>query len=488
MSEISSIDTTRAGACRALLIGSDPDRDLPGVHEDVMAMASALDQLGWDDIRLCHEHRATRRNILRAVDALIARTEPGDAVVVYYAGHGSRARAVSAGQRSGRPLPAFIVPMDIDHSSAEDFRGISDLELSLELARLTARTRNVTVIMDCCHSGRVVRGPRGMRDAGPVRVRFRPDCSIGIDRHLAALRRERDTSAIEGRQSDPHAIRILACEPSEQALEVYEDGRPGGVLTRELIRILTGRSAGTATWRLVASVLREAVRSRVPSGHWQTPQIEGPIDRVPFETRRESSGHLASTYRPDHRRDELRLRGGYLLDMQRGDRYQVRPLPHQRGRGVVYRDGRPATPAHPVEVEVTRVGAGYAVVTSDRGEDADVPAGAPAFLIARSSPGRPVVVRAAGQQRDPARAGLRAAIGRSIERSLFVRVADPAADGATDDVGGDAADDVADDNSRVGTDADPVLATVTVGDDLIELRDGQGVVREWREPGAAIDE
>jgi hypothetical protein len=51
----------------------------------------------------------------------------------------------------------FIVPMDYNPCDRVDFRGNLQDEISALLRKLTDRTPNVTVIMDCCHAGRMAR-------------------------------------------------------------------------------------------------------------------------------------------------------------------------------------------------------------------------------------------------------------------------------------------------------------------------------------------
>ncbi|MCA9710281.1 MAG: caspase family protein, partial [Myxococcales bacterium] len=80
---------------RALLIGSPAtgEHALPGVLGDVERMRARLEARGFA-CTLCAGEHATRQGILDALEQLCAQTRPGDAVVVYYAGHGGRASLV----------------------------------------------------------------------------------------------------------------------------------------------------------------------------------------------------------------------------------------------------------------------------------------------------------------------------------------------------------------------------------------------------------
>lgn len=146
----------------ALLIGS-PYGDLAGPVADVERLAGLLSRVGFEIMR-CVDQDATREGILRAYRSLIANTCNGDVVAIYYSGHGARSldEAYRPPDEFAPPkrYHHFIVPMDIGQSSEGDFRGILSLELSSLLGQLTAKTSNVTVFFDCCHSGGMTRDLR----------------------------------------------------------------------------------------------------------------------------------------------------------------------------------------------------------------------------------------------------------------------------------------------------------------------------------------
>ena len=142
----------------ALLLGSQCF-GLTGVDHDVKAMAASLTE---------------RRSRSRFVPALTfpalpwwtplatfaRRTHAGDAVVLYYSGHGGRVALPDwkARQREGKPAFAhFLVPADIEESTASDFKGLTDAEMSQFQWQLVDITHNVTTILDCCHSGTMAR-------------------------------------------------------------------------------------------------------------------------------------------------------------------------------------------------------------------------------------------------------------------------------------------------------------------------------------------
>lgn len=252
----------------ALLIGSQI-RGLRGPHNDVAAMRSVLEARGFA-VEARTGEGARRDDILAAYAALIERAQPGDAVVVYYTGHGGWAVSPE-GQRV-----QFVMPTDYVDDPAT-FRGITDGELSDLLAQLTARTRNATVILDCCHASLMSRDPAGPPPGVVERsqpVKFTP----GMAARLAGATRRAYTG-------NPDAVRVVATAPDRAAYEADEligkEMVRRGFLTRALELELAEPGADRLSWG--ALILR--VRERVLARHsMQVPEVEGPADRVLFTT------------------------------------------------------------------------------------------------------------------------------------------------------------------------------------------------------------
>jgi hypothetical protein len=272
-----------------LVIGSGFD-DPRGVENDAELIGDLLTGRGFAVDTLLGP-RATRAGILAAWDAIIAGAQPDDAVAIYYAGHG--ALVLSTERQAQRfDLPAAfraICPTDYGDSSDDDFRGISSFELSIKLAALTAKTRNVTVILDCCYSGHLCRGGR----SSVRRARGQPAPSrLALARHLGALR---DSGALAdlGTRPNPDAVRIVGAGESSGAFPTrlpeaapWRDrlgggGRDGfiGALTRALYEILHELGDAEVPWQAIAPALFRHVRAH---GDGQQPDIEGAVKRVPF--------------------------------------------------------------------------------------------------------------------------------------------------------------------------------------------------------------
>ncbi|WP_158647152.1 caspase family protein [Actinoplanes sp. ATCC 53533] len=295
----------------ALLIGSDYD-GLQGPKHDLVAMKEVLRARGFA-VRECPPAKATRAGILAAYEKIIADAGPGDSVVIYYSGHGGSAQPPETGPYRPADLQ-YILPVDYGESTAGDFRGIASAELSVLQSRLTAVTRDVTVILDCCHAGLMSRDGslrlRTMRERAP---------HAWLRDRLDRLRLPMDLVPSE---SNENAVRIVACAPGQRAFEGPDDqGVCRGVLTNELTRALTEVGEVPVTWAALLDLIRYRMTGRMLE---QRPEAEGPADRVLFTTeRQELLNSLPVT--PLHPPERVRLDGGALLRVQPDDEFVVMP-------------------------------------------------------------------------------------------------------------------------------------------------------------------
>lgn len=254
----------------ALVVGSETG-GLSGVDSDVDLLSDRLRRRHFD-VRALTGAQASRSGILAAYEALIADCQAGDTAVVYYSGHGSR-------RVTPESTVQFIVPTDMDQSTEDDFRGILAEELSLLQWRLTQRTANVTTILDCCHAARMSRDASLLPKARPCAW---PTAGL-LARRQAVL--EHPAAAAMQGESNPLAVRLVACGPEQVAYETESRAFGGrhGLLTEALVLVLDGLVDDRVTW---AGML-PPIAGRV--GSIQRPQLEGPAG---------SSSHLRSARAP----------------------------------------------------------------------------------------------------------------------------------------------------------------------------------------------
>ena len=297
---------------RALVVGSQVF-GLTGVHNDVEAMEALLSHYGFDVDRRT-EADASRDGILDGYRKLILDSRSNDAVVVYYSGHGG-----FAVNPTGRPnLPKYlqcIVPTDWATGGA--FRGILSAELSAMLAELTARTKNVAVILDCCHAAQMSRAA----DPGAFVPRALPRAwADGVADFLAHHPIDLTRVHVE---SNPDAVRLVATEADRSAYEALQPANGGfirmGLLTRALQIALEEFGPMPVSWRTLALRVRELVMNQHPE---QRPEVEGPADRLLFATtvapRSDAVVFFVDNGRPS-------LRASRLLGARVGAVYDVLP-------------------------------------------------------------------------------------------------------------------------------------------------------------------
>jgi hypothetical protein len=389
---------------QALLIGSQLG-GLSGVGNDLEAIGRALDARGLSVTR-CTGNDATRAGILDACADLVAKARPDNPVVLFYSGHGGRVAAPDHGEASLggalRPEPSdlgFIVPVDFHASTDDDFRGITSVELSVIFARLTAATRNVTVIFECAHAASLARSPSRFVEGPPGTLIVRQG-ALGakapyerLRAHLDRLREVGELPADLWRASNPDVVRLSACAPEQTAFEYTgADGRRIGLFTESLVLALDAAGSAPVTWATVLDYVRGRVLTLAPS---QRPEIAGPFRRLLFDTAEQDS--LSALPVTNCGAGRASLACAPLLEVQRGDRFVIMPPGEVRadpwaGVGLLEVDQvGPLTAQGPVIF---------------LGGATGVPLGAGAFRVAAAAHAAPVLLPA----RDPRAVGLVSAI------------------------------------------------------------------------------
>jgi len=290
---------------RALVIGAET-AGLAGVDNDAREVAAWLTRCGFDvDLRI--GGAARREAILDGLRGLAADVRGEVAAAVYYAGHGG----VLEVQGAQRARLGYLVPTD--HEVGGRFRGITELEWSASIAALTARTRNVVVIHDCCHAAQTVRGARPR--LGTVRALGRVPISADDVRSIVRAVVERE-GGIAHPLGNPDAVRLTATGAHGLAWErAGADGRIQGVFTSSLLAEADalGARPGEVSWAEIGGRVRERV-VRVTGR--QRPEIEGPARRRMFGVEAHDAP-VGIPVRPQGRR--FVMAAGRIHGVERGD-------------------------------------------------------------------------------------------------------------------------------------------------------------------------
>lgn len=313
---------------RALLIGSQ--LNLVATTVDLQSMDEVLRSHGFITRTVGGTDRpATRAGILKAIDTLTQETSKGEAVVVYYTGHGmiterddnQNARRVNTSDNTDRWRLQYIVPIDFGDSTVGDFRGITDLELSQKLAALSEKTDNITLILDCCHSTRIARAGATVKSLYPGQY---PRAFAHIQTMINNRHFQDNLYAV----GNPSVVRIVAAQATEPAYEDSIRSPPGSkcihksVLTEALVEALQHAVAKQIrmSWDRIMLRVRDRVLATMPTQH---PGIEGPSRRFCFETA-EDQFQLGLPVSRNRAGDYI-LQGGYLHGVTDKDKYAIMP-------------------------------------------------------------------------------------------------------------------------------------------------------------------
>ncbi|KAJ7143198.1 caspase domain-containing protein [Mycena crocata] len=236
--------------------------------------------------------QATREAILEKFQSHLIYNpsiEKDDTIIVYYAGHGSRAGAPDSWPSIDGKIET-LVPHDERGKTARGdvIHGIPDRTINTLLSTLaTAKGNNIvrpfyrppemnqtnilqTVILDCCHSGGITRGSRPFVLPGARFVETLVPIPENLDQALLWGARAGDVSLPVGISYEfmhSHVL-LAACRQQQRAREcISTRGVPGGFFTESLIKQL--RSIGPN--RITYSELMELL----PTLPDQIPQCEG---------------------------------------------------------------------------------------------------------------------------------------------------------------------------------------------------------------------
>lgn len=306
---------------RALLIAS-PFGGLRGPLNDVRKISHVLEGRGFDITHCCGKN-ATRDGIRAAWRSIIDKSSSGDTVVIFYSGHGglveARRNLKSCHNKNGESPRQyqFLVPIDFDQTTDGDFRGLLDVEMAHMLRNTTNKTTNVTVILDCCHSGRMVRDATSGANAAPKQLPIVQHHDIA--KWVKILKQEGHIVGETAVEGNLDAVRIVACATRETAWEYATEGKWGGILTEALVRAMNEKGDQDVSWRTLLIRVNELVHIEFPQQH---PQVEGPGTRGCFSMISKSSDAILITTEGEN----TVIQAGRVVGVREGNVYGVMPF------------------------------------------------------------------------------------------------------------------------------------------------------------------
>lgn len=221
---------------RALVIGNDAYKHvgkLANAVTDARSMERELKEAGFKDAFL-HTNLDYRR-MVQALDAFVRRVEPGDEIVIFYAGHGVQLKTGN-----------YLLPVDIEGNSESEVEATAlSLDVLMERTR-QAQARFTLVVLDACRDNPFKGG--GGRSIGEARGLRPPEPPRG------------------------HMV-IYSAARGQQALDRLGPGDtdPNGVFTREFIKRM--RTPGLPVEALVRDVQDAVEQAAARIGREQRPAI-----------------------------------------------------------------------------------------------------------------------------------------------------------------------------------------------------------------------
>jgi hypothetical protein len=263
-------------AKKALLIGVNryriPGADLRGCVNDVKNLKGVLTRYyGFTDanIKVVTDFEATKKQMQAGISRLIGKAKRGDVLLLHYSGHGSNVPDKSGDEADQRD--EILCPTDLDWRDP-----LLDDWLRAEFDKLPNGV-NLTVIMDCCHSGTNTRAI--LPPDAPVMERFLP-CPLDLMaaesgrklRGTVRATRSRGTKATKDvvNVNIPELL-ITGCRSTQTSADAYIGGTYNGALTYNLVASIKAKN-GKLTYReLHASTIQLLRRGKFE----QVPQLEG---------------------------------------------------------------------------------------------------------------------------------------------------------------------------------------------------------------------
>lgn len=269
----------------------------------------------------------THANIINGFRHILENAIDGDQVYVHFAGHGSQISTSAAAPE----LALVLLYANTDGSL--DTKYLRGTDLGRVLSKMSDKGLKVTLVLDCCFSGAIIRGKLG-EDVRIRRLEVDPDATCVESEDLTDLivayttSRPRDGSFDDSWLTKPQGYTVLtACAPNENAYELIIEGQNRGILSHFLLsalQLLTSTGA-SLTHETLHSTISTSIHASWPQ---QTPMRYGVSGRSYFGSSLTASddGTL-----PVFRKDGgLFFMAGRVHGVSEGDVYRLFPATSKR--------------------------------------------------------------------------------------------------------------------------------------------------------------
>jgi hypothetical protein len=350
-------ELTRPRSYHALLVGIDcyGEKPLQGAVNDAKAinaylkkqrhkvqirMLTATTREGSDATTPAEDPGMwpTYENVTAALDDITARAAPGDCAYVHFSGHGTRMDATRAfaNEATGE------LALNLLTSDGRGIRYLRGEEFAASLKGIVAKGALVTVILDCCFSGSVLRRDhdltvRELSYDPTIDQRYPAGTALYID--LASNSRLsvcRDVVSFPNWLIDPEGYTIMtACGPSELAREDVLDGKEKhGILSCLLLQTLVMWEGTHAPQLDIYRYICAKFKERWPR---QNPMLFGNRS-LSFFADYDNPAHDPHTFVISSARAGIRLQVGMAHGVTEGDLFSLFSTHPVTGTSVVADD------------------------------------------------------------------------------------------------------------------------------------------------------
>lgn len=324
----------------AVLIGvnfhGNQVKGLKGAVADVQAMEQYLRARGIQQIEILTSDASpdpksklpkeapsqwpTFENVTASMERIIRMSKRGDFVYIHFSGHGTQTRATSSEYSHKETGDLALVLFHEDYG----VRYLRGIEFAKLLERMVAQGLSITIVLDCCFSGSVIR-----QDTEPSSIRAIPydsatDAAFPFDQK-PKFSTYRGFQRVPTWLIDPKDYNIFAaCSPHETAQEMRlgpESTERRGALSCFLLRTLKASYSTKITTRSLYNHLRLKFYQFWPK---QTPMRYGQAELSFFGTfGREYNTNIFTALRKGQ---DLHLDAGLAHGVFKDDEYALYPL------------------------------------------------------------------------------------------------------------------------------------------------------------------
>jgi hypothetical protein len=276
-------------AKRALLIGVNqyriPGANLRGCVNDVVNIERALTkyyEFPTTAIKKLVDAQATKKKIEAGIKTLLKGAKAGDVLFLHYSGHGANTPDLNGDEADLRD--EILCPTDLDWKDP-----LTDDWLRRTIDELLPPKVNLTIIMDCCHSGSNTRNL--LPPDAPIINRFLPNpydlVEVESGRKIkGAVRNTRAIAKPKGKGksrgsldiavAEMPEVLITGCRDYQTSADAFIEGNYNGALTYHLVKAMDARK-GKLTYRELHDVATKLISA---SKYDQVPQLEGRAENL----------------------------------------------------------------------------------------------------------------------------------------------------------------------------------------------------------------